>query len=98
RSVPGTGSDRRRRHCIAHRRRPYPGGISQAARDAVRRRRLCRVDKRLLGSTPMFTGIVTDIGTVAAVKPLSEGVGLRIDTAYDPETIAIGASISCGGV
>jgi riboflavin synthase len=46
----------------------------------------------------MFTGIVTDIGTVAAVKPLSEGVGLRIDTAYDPETIAIGASISCGGV
>lgn len=46
----------------------------------------------------MFTGIVTDIGTVAAVKPLREGVGLRIDTAYDPETIAIGASISCGGV
>ncbi|TIS54614.1 MAG: riboflavin synthase [Mesorhizobium sp.] len=46
----------------------------------------------------MFTGIVTDVGTVAAVKPLREGVGLRIDTAYDPETIAIGASISCGGV
>ncbi|TIW17792.1 MAG: riboflavin synthase, partial [Mesorhizobium sp.] len=46
----------------------------------------------------MFTGIVTDVGTVAAVKPLAEGVGLRIDTAYDPETIAIGASISCGGV
>ena len=46
----------------------------------------------------MFTGIVTDIGTVAAINPLSEGVGLRIDTAYDPETIAIGASISCGGV
>ena len=46
----------------------------------------------------MFTGIVTDVGTVAAVKPLSEGIGLRIDTAYDPATIAIGASISCGGV
>lgn len=46
----------------------------------------------------MFTGIVTDVGTVAAVKPLREGVGLRIDTAYDPRTIAIGASISCGGV
>jgi riboflavin synthase len=46
----------------------------------------------------MFTGIVTDVGTVAAIKPLKEGVGLRIDTAYDPETIAIGASISCGGV
>ena len=38
----------------------------------------------------MFTGIVTDIGTVAAAKPLREGVGLRIDTAYDPKTIAIG--------
>ncbi|MER8602373.1 riboflavin synthase [Mesorhizobium sp. M0902] len=46
----------------------------------------------------MFTGIVTDVGTVAAVMPLREGVGLRIDTAYDPQTIAIGASISCGGV
>lgn len=46
----------------------------------------------------MFTGIVTDVGTVAAVKPLREGVGLRIDTAYDPQAIAIGASISCGGV
>jgi riboflavin synthase len=46
----------------------------------------------------MFTGIVTDVGAVAAVKPLREGVGLRIETAYDPQTIAIGASISCGGV
>ena len=46
----------------------------------------------------MFTGIVTDIGTVAAVRPLREGVGLRIDTVYDPGTIDIGASISCGGV
>ncbi|MHA6642163.1 riboflavin synthase [Mesorhizobium sp. A623] len=46
----------------------------------------------------MFTGIVTDIGTVASVKPLKEGIGLRIDTAYDPKTIAIGASIACGGV
>ena len=46
----------------------------------------------------MFTGIVTDVGTVAAVRPLREGVGVRIDTAYDPDTIAIGASISCGGV
>jgi len=46
----------------------------------------------------MFTGIVTDIGTVARVEPLKQGVGLRIDTAYDPASIAIGASISCGGV
>ncbi len=46
----------------------------------------------------MFTGIVTDIGKVAQVKPLKEGVGLRVETAYDPATIAIGASIACGGV
>lgn len=46
----------------------------------------------------MFTGIVTDIGTVASVKPLDEGVRLRIDTAYDPSTIDIGASIACAGV
>jgi riboflavin synthase len=46
----------------------------------------------------MFTGIVTDIGTVAAATPLPEGVRLRIETAYDPGTIAIGASIACSGV
>ena len=46
----------------------------------------------------MFTGIVTDIGTVAAATPLAEGVRLRIDTAYDPAGIAIGASIACSGV
>ena len=46
----------------------------------------------------MFTGIVTDIGTVARVTPLPEGVRLRIDTAYDPAGIAIGASIACAGV
>ena len=46
----------------------------------------------------MFTGIVTDIGKVASVAPLPEGVRLRIETAYDPATIAIGASISCAGV
>lgn len=46
----------------------------------------------------MFTGIVTDIGTVAAVTPLPQGMRLRIDTAYDPAGIAIGASIACSGV
>jgi riboflavin synthase len=46
----------------------------------------------------MFTGIVTDIGKVASVAPLPEGVRLRIDTAYDPATIDIGASIACAGV
>lgn len=46
----------------------------------------------------MFTGIVTDIGTVASTTPLPEGVRLRIDTVYDPQTIDIGASIACSGV
>jgi len=46
----------------------------------------------------MFTGIVTDMGTVSSVEPLAKGVRLRIDTHYDPDTISIGASISCGGV
>lgn len=46
----------------------------------------------------MFTGIVTDIGTVAAVTPLPQGVRLRVACAYDPATIAIGASIACAGV
>lgn len=46
----------------------------------------------------MFTGIVTDIGTVVSLKRLREGIGLRIETAYEPQTIGIGASIACGGV
>lgn len=46
----------------------------------------------------MFTGIVTDVGTVASAARLDQGVRLRIDTAYDPRTIDIGASISCSGV
>ncbi len=46
----------------------------------------------------MFTGIVSDIGKVAHVKPLPAGVRLRIETNYDPATIDIGASIACAGV
>jgi riboflavin synthase len=46
----------------------------------------------------MFTGIVTDVATVASAAQLDQGVRLRIDTAYDPKTIDIGASIACSGV
>jgi riboflavin synthase len=46
----------------------------------------------------MFTGIITDIGTVETLTPLDEGVKLRIATAYDPKGIDIGASIACSGV
>ncbi|KAA0970252.1 riboflavin synthase [Aureimonas fodinaquatilis] len=46
----------------------------------------------------MFTGIITDIGQISAVRELDEGRAFRVETAYDPSTIAIGASIACAGV
>jgi len=46
----------------------------------------------------MFTGIVSDIGTIEAITLLEEGIRLRIRSIYDPATIDIGASIACGGV
>lgn len=46
----------------------------------------------------MFTGIVTDVGRVARMSPAEGGVRLRVDTRYDPASIAIGASIACAGV
>jgi riboflavin synthase len=46
----------------------------------------------------MFTGIVTDIGTVETVSPLKEGIRLRVATGYDPATIDMGASISHSGI
>ena len=46
----------------------------------------------------MFTGIVTDVGTVESVSPLKEGIRLRVATAYDPSTIDMGASISHSGI
>ena len=46
----------------------------------------------------MFTGIVSDIGTIEKITPLDEGVRLRISSSYDPKTIEIGASIACSGV
>ena len=45
----------------------------------------------------MFTGIITDIGTVRSVEQRGD-LRLAIATNYDPATIAIGASIACSGV
>ncbi len=45
----------------------------------------------------MFTGIISDIGTVRSIRALAAGARLRIGTHYDPETIALGASIACAG-
>lgn len=41
----------------------------------------------------MFTGIITEIGEILSV----EGGKLRIASAYDAASIAIGASIACNG-
>src|ERR1043165_4774150 len=47
----------------------------------------------------MFTGIVTDIGDVVAIEERAQGLRrLTIACAYDPASIAIGASICCAGV
>jgi riboflavin synthase len=45
----------------------------------------------------MFTGIITDIGTVTAVEPRGD-LRVKIATAYDTSGIALGASIACSGV
>ncbi|HTP83850.1 MAG TPA: riboflavin synthase, partial [Alphaproteobacteria bacterium] len=46
----------------------------------------------------MFTGIVTDIGRVRAVKRAAgRDARFVIETAYDTSGIAVGASIACGG-
>jgi riboflavin synthase len=44
----------------------------------------------------MFTGIVTDMGEVIAVEKRGD-TRLTIATAFDPDGIAIGASIACSG-
>ncbi len=46
----------------------------------------------------MFTGIVTDIGTLAAIEQLDEGKRFTIQTAFDIETIDLGASIAHSGI
>ena len=45
----------------------------------------------------MFTGIVTDLGEVVASEQRGD-LRLRIRTAYDLSTVAMGASIACSGV
>lgn len=46
----------------------------------------------------MFTGIVTDVGEIVAAEDFQGTLRrLRIHSHYDPASIAIGASIACGG-
>ena len=45
----------------------------------------------------MFTGIITDIGTVRSVEPRGD-LRLVIGCGYDMATVDLGASIACSGV
>src|SRR5213082_850150 len=45
----------------------------------------------------MFTGIVTDVGTVRSAEQRGD-LRLQIATGYDTSTIDLGASIACSGV
>jgi riboflavin synthase len=44
----------------------------------------------------MFTGIITDIGTIHSAEQRGD-MRLVIETAYDTATVAMGASIACSG-
>ncbi|WP_419826979.1 riboflavin synthase [Sphingomonas sp.] len=44
----------------------------------------------------MFTGIVTNIGTIARIEPRGD-LRVEIETGYDTDTVALGASIACSG-
>ena len=44
----------------------------------------------------MFTGIITDVGTIDTVEPRGD-LRARIVTDYDTAGVAIGASIACSG-
>jgi riboflavin synthase len=46
----------------------------------------------------MFTGIVTDLGRLAAVKPGRNLKRLRIECGYPAKSIALGASIMVNGI
>ena len=46
----------------------------------------------------MFTGIVTDVGTVRRVQPMARGARFTVATAYDVASIDMGASIAHAGV
>lgn len=45
----------------------------------------------------MFTGLITDLGKVRSVTPSAGGARLVVETAYDMDAVAIGASIACSG-
>jgi riboflavin synthase len=46
----------------------------------------------------MFTGIITDVGTVRSAENSEAGRRLSIQTKYETHEFDLGASISCGGI
>ena len=66
----------------------------------LRDRRMLGIDTlRRIRASPhdMFTGIITDIGTIESVEQRGD-LRVRIATAYDTASVDLGASISCSGV
>ena len=45
----------------------------------------------------MFTGLITDLGRVRGVEARGD-TRFSFDTAYDTDTLALGASVACSGV
>ncbi len=45
----------------------------------------------------MFTGLVSDVGTILSIEERGELRRIRIACSYDPKTILLGASIACSG-
>ena len=45
----------------------------------------------------MFTGIITDVGTIRSLKQ-ADDLRIEIATSYDTASVDIGASIACNGV
>jgi len=46
----------------------------------------------------MFTGIITDIGTIAALEKSAGAIRLKVSNHYQADSIDIGASIACAGI
>lgn len=46
----------------------------------------------------MFTGIVTDVATIAEIEDKADGRRMRMETIYDVDEIDIGASIAHNGI
>ncbi len=45
----------------------------------------------------MFTGIITDLGTISEISPGEAAARFKIITSYPTDTIDMGASIACNG-